>query len=175
MGRAAAECDGPPPPFRETVTTARQVVIGEVVATRPSESSVGARSSRFTVKVSHLVRGEPFPLVEVNDLMSQPCASYLVAGVGDRVALALRATAFTPPVEANGIAWLAGVVTEGGETTTVAEVFSLAGVPIAAEAPPTPPTVEASSPWPGAALWGLGVAAVLVVVLTVARRLRPAS
>jgi hypothetical protein len=171
-GATAAECDGPPPPFAETVASATQIVIGNVVAIGPMDDPAHGRSSRFTFEVTHTVRGESVARLEVKDLELQPCWGNVVVGMGDRIALALNATAFTPAIPVNGVAWIDGPPPEGLETTTVEEVYKLAGVPMP---PPTAAPDVAAHPdstpfWLGPLMWGLGVAAVLVVVAVVGRR-----
>jgi hypothetical protein len=169
-GVAAAECDGPPPPFVETVASAKRIVIGDVVAIDPASDAGPGRSRHFTLQVSHVVRGQLIERLDVNDVPMQECAGDLVAGLGDRIALALDATAFTPAIPANGVAWIAGRTPEGLETTTIEDVYKLAGVPMP-EPPAAAPTPDVTSVWLGPAVWGLAVALVLVVVGVVGRRL----
>jgi hypothetical protein len=172
-GGAAADCNGPPPPFAETVASAKQIVIGDVVAVRARADWAGGRANRFTIQVSHVVRGKPFVTLDINDVMTQPCSGQILAEMGDRIALALDATAFTPAVEANGVAWIAGQPPEGFEMTTIENVYKLAGVPMP-ETTVAFDTAEATPPWLGPALWGLGVGLVFVIGAVVARRVTAA-
>jgi hypothetical protein len=168
-GGIAADCQGEPPPFGQTVASAKQVVIGDVVAVRARDDLAGGPSSRFTLQVTHIVRGDSFARVDINDIATQPCASQIVAAMGDRIALALGATAYDPPILVNAVAWIVGKPPEGFEVTTVEDVYRLAGVPM-----PGPGGLAAApdltSPWLGPALWGLGVGLVFVIGAVVARR-----
>jgi hypothetical protein len=125
------------------------------------------RSHRFTIQVTNVLRGEPSARVEVNDVISQPCSGYLSASMGDRIALALDATAFSPAVEANGAAWIVGRPADGFESTTIEGVYRLAGVRMPEM---SGAAAETTFPWPGAVIWGFAVAAVVVVVGIVGRR-----
>jgi hypothetical protein len=127
------------------------------------------RSHRFTIQVTNVLRGDRSARVDVNDVISQPCSGYLTASMGDRIALALDATAFSPAVEANGAAWLIGRPPDGFVSTTIEDVFKLAGVPMPAPAAAAP-LPDATPLWLGPAVWGLAVALVLVVVGIVGRR-----
>jgi hypothetical protein len=168
-GAAAAECDGPPPPFAETVASAKRIVIGDVVAIDPASDAGPGRSRHFTLQVSHVVRGQLIERLDVNDVPMQECAGDIVAALGDRIALALDATAFTPAIPANGVAWVDGPAPEGLETTTVEEVYKLARVPMPAPGPAA--AADTMPSWLGPALWGLAVAVVLVIVGIAGRRL----
>lgn len=166
-----AECDGPPPPFAETVASAKQIVIGDVVAVRGGDDPAG-RSSQFTIEVSHVVRGQVVARLDINDALLQPCAGNIVAGVGDRIALALNATAFTPAIPANGVAWIGGPAPEGLETTTIEDVYRIAGVPLpdTTGAAAAPASSEALPAPVVAAISGLVVALVFIVIAAVVRR-----
>jgi hypothetical protein len=168
-GFAAADCQGEPPPFPKAVASAKQIVIGEVVAVRARDDGAPGPSNRFTLQVTHLVRGESFARLEINDVGTQPCANPIVGAIGDRIALALGATMYDPPVPVNAVAWIVGQPPEGFETTTVEDVYMLAGVPMpesrAVDVAPDP-----TSPWLGPAVWGLGVGLVFVIGAVVARR-----
>jgi hypothetical protein len=165
----AADCQGPPPPFAETVASAKQIVIGDVVAVHPGHDNDMGKSTSFTLLVSDVVRGPQVARLEIDNLATGGCAGNIVAAKGDRIALALGATVFTPPIPANGVAWIVGQAPEGYETATVEGVYRLAGVPIrgpdAATAKPDP-----AAPWLGPAMWGLAVGLVFVIGAVVARR-----
>ena len=173
-GAVAAECDGPPPPFAETVASSRQVFIGDVVAVRPGSLAVDGRSNRFTLQVTDAVKGGPTGPLEIDEVMTQECDGQIVARIGDRIAVALKATAFHPPVAANGVAWIEGDPPENFEKTTINEVYRLAGVPIpdstvALDTAPEPPPT-----WLGPVMWGLVVGLVFVIGAAVARRVTAA-
>ena len=144
---AAAECDGPLPPFRDALPTADRVIIGEVVATRTGGMVVrdadGRGSSRFTVRVELTPRGASDRVIEIKDLPTQPCASFAYAHLGDRIAIGFGATAFTPQVDVNVIAWLDGRPMDyiGVETTTVAAIYRRLGLEV-----PDTSTAQRESP-----------------------------
>ena len=161
-----AECDGPIPSFRAVAATAKRVVIGEVVAVHPSElTAEGAdgRSSRFTLRVTDVPRGRAPKTMEIDDLPTQPCASIVVARVGDRLAIAFDAIDFEPPVRVNTAAWIRGVppgtefdLLTAFESTTRAEVYALLGIePPDTSIGPVTDKAPGGSPW-----WPLVVAAV---------------
>lgn len=156
----AAECDGPFPSFRKVAVTAELVVIGDVVgierggAWDPAENGV---SSVFALQLRHVLRGEAPALMQFRDLPTQPCASVVGVRLGDRIALAIGGSDFSPPVEANMVAWIerapppgfTGDVISEADVFTEAEVFSLLGVELPSEqAPPVeaPPGLEAQIP-----------------------------
>jgi hypothetical protein len=173
-GVVAAECDGPPPPFDETVLSSRQVFIGDVVAVKPGSLAVDGRSNGFTMHVTHAVKGGPTGPLEINEVMTQDCDGQIVARLGDRIAVALKATAFHPPVAANGVAWIEGDPPENFEKTTINEVYRLAGVPIPDSTVALDTAPERPPPWLGAVMWGLAVGLVFVVGAVVARRVSAA-
>lgn len=160
----AAECDGPIPSFRSVAATAKRVVIGEVVAVHPSELTVeGAdgRSSRFTLRVTDVPRGGAPKTMEIDDLPTQPCASIVVARVGDRLAIAFDAIDFEPPMRVNTAAWIRGVppgtefdLISAFESTTRAEVYALLGLE-----PPDTSVAPVSDEAPRGQPWWLLVAA----------------
>jgi hypothetical protein len=155
---ARAECDGPYPPFREAAATADRIVYGEVVDAQPVDWGVGdGLTSRFAVQGWSLLGGARPDRVEVMDLVSQPCAGYLVARLGDWVAIAFEGRAFSTNVEVNAITWIAGRPPDrdGLESMTEWELFALPGV----DPPPA-----ADPPAPGYGLGWLGVAALLGVL-----------
>ena len=128
----AAECDGPVPSFRAALASAQRVIVGDVTEVKPSElwdTSVDGRSSRFTLHVRYVLRGEASPVMSIVDLPTQPCAAVVVARVGDRMALAFDALDFEPPIRVNTVAWISGTAPfEGIETITLGETFSLMGL-----------------------------------------------
>jgi hypothetical protein len=163
---AAADCTGPPGSFEDAVANARQIVIGEVVAVRPGTEAGMGRSASFTLQVTHTVRGPGVPTVNIDNVATGACSGDLVAAVGDRIALALNSQV-TSEFAVNGIAWIAGQPPDGFETTTVEEVYRLAGVPM-----PVFDTAPAPDPplWLGPAIWGLAIGLVFVIVAVVGRR-----
>jgi hypothetical protein len=157
-GTASAECDGPFPSFRDALTSAERVVIGDVLEVQPSELWDGGdgRSSRFSLGVRHVLRGSAPAVMPIRDLPTQPCASMVVARVGDRIAIAFDATDYTPPMPVNAVAWIAGTpVFEGLERYTVEEVFSLMGEPL--------PAVDGE-----AKSWAIGPIALVALLLLAA-------
>lgn len=165
-----AECDGPHPTFDRTVATARRLVIGEVVAVRPGgiwdDHDLGV-SSRFSVRVDVILRGGSPPRLEIDDVMTQPCAAPLVARRGDRILLALDGSDFAPPVSTNMIAWIDGepISDVGFETRlSLQEAFALVGRPV-----PEPNAPE-SGPDGSAALLAVGAAAAVGIAIGVVRR-----
>jgi hypothetical protein len=127
----AAECDGPVPSFRKALATAKRVVIGDVIAVRDGglveSASSDGWSSRFTLRVRYTPVGEAPTTMQVSDLLIQPCVGEVLARKGDRIALALDATDFTPPMQVNTVAWIRGtpLYFDGVETITTNEVFRL--------------------------------------------------
>jgi hypothetical protein len=164
----AAYCEVPPP-FAETIASAQQIVIGDVAAVRAGNDDGTGRSTSFTLHVTHVVRGSAGANLDIDNVPTWGCPGAVVAAVGDRIALALNATAFDPPTAGNGVAWILGQPPEGFESTNIEAVYKLAGVPMpqpgAAAATP-----DLTSPWLGAAIWGLGVGLVFVIGAVVARR-----
>jgi hypothetical protein len=164
----AAYCETPPP-FAETIASAQQIVIGDVAAVRPGNDDGTGRSTSFTLHVTHVVRGSALANLDIDNVPTWGCPGAIVAAVGDRIALALNATAFDPPTAGNGVAWIGGQPPDGFESTNIEAVYKLAGVPMpdagAAAPKPDPP-----SPWLGPAMWGLGVGLVFVIGAVVARR-----
>lgn len=128
-----AECDGPIPSFRSGASTAKRVVIGDVVSVEPGglvEDGVDGRSSRFTLHVRYVLRGEAPSLMEIRDLATQPCAPLVIAADDDRLALAFDAIDFTPPIHVNTVAWIRGAPPDwiGVERITLEEAFALIGL-----------------------------------------------
>lgn len=143
---ASAVCDGPLPSFRDALSTATRIVIGDVVAVRSGglwDAGIDGRSSRFTLRVRYVLRGEAPAVMEIRDLPTQPCAAGVIARAGDRIALAFDATDFTPPIRVNAIAWIRGIppAFEGFEIITATGVFELLG-----QAPPDTATAAPDLP-----------------------------
>jgi hypothetical protein len=164
----AAYCEVPPP-FAETIASAQQIVIGDVAAVRPGNDDGTGRSTSFTLHVTHVVRGSALANLNMDNVPTWGCPGSVAAAVGDRIALALNATAFDPPTAGTGVAWIVGQPPEGLERTNIEAVYKLAGVPMPtsdAEAPNSDP----SSPWLGPVMWGLAVGFVFVIGAVVARR-----
>jgi hypothetical protein len=141
----SAECDGPLPSFRHAFSTAKRVVIGDVTAVQGgglAEAGSGGRSSRFTIRVRYVVRGQAAHEIAIRDVPTQPCAPGIEAAVGDRIAIAFDATDFTPPIQVNAVAWIRGTPPDyaGIETTSVAEIYRRIG-----QSPPDTTTVEPPS------------------------------
>jgi hypothetical protein len=167
---AAADCASGPAPFAESVANAKRIVIGDVVAVVPIKDLRGGLSGQFTIQVSDVVRGDAVARLDMSYEMADPCSgNTIVARIGDRIALAFEATAFSRPLEVTGVAWIVGQQPGGFEMTTVEDVYRLAGVPM-----PEPRAVDVApdptSPWLGPALWGLGVGLVFVIGAVLARR-----
>lgn len=128
----AAECDGPAPSIRHALLTAARVVIGDVTAVQGGglvEPGPDGRSSRFTLRVRYVLRGEASAEMDIRDLPTQPCAPGVEARVGDRLALAFDATDFSPPIPVNAVGWIRGSPPNFAdfETITLIETFRLLG------------------------------------------------
>jgi hypothetical protein len=170
-GGTAADCTGDSSLFAGAVASAWRVVIGDVVAVVPSKDLRGGRSSQFTIQVTHVVRGDAITRLDMSDETADPCSGdIIVARMGDRVALAFGGTALNRPVQVTGVAWIVGQPNGNFETTSVADVYRLAGVPMP-ETTVAFDTAEATPSWLGPALWGLGVGLIFVIGAVVARRL----
>ena len=146
-----AECDGPPPSFRDALSTAKRIVIGDVTAVHGgglAEVGADGRSSRFTLRIDLVLRGHAPSIMEIQDVVMQPCAGTVIARKGDRIAVAFDALDFTPPIRVNAFAWIRGTPPQGNGTVTEAEVLRRLG----REAPDTwigtlrPPVAPASAP-----------------------------
>jgi hypothetical protein len=134
----AAECDGPFPSFRHAAATAQRVVVGQVTGILPDPGEpIDGRFTRFILDGRSVLDGDAV-VIEVRDVISQPCAGYLLARPGDQVAIAFGGTDFQPPVAVNAIAWLGGVPPprDGIETVTLQEVYDLVGKPFPKESEP---------------------------------------
>jgi hypothetical protein len=140
-----AECDGPVPSFRKALGTAQRVVIGDVIDVRLGgllEPQADGRSSRFTLRVRHVLRGEAPKVMDIRDLVTQPCAGSIVARPGDRIAIAFDAIDFTPPMVVNSAAWIRGEPWgDSYERISETEIFERLGLdaPDTAVATPDPP------------------------------------
>ncbi len=132
VGPVGAEVEGPgTPSFWKVLSTARQVVIGDVVAVQSGglvDPSADGRSSRFTLQVRYVLRGTAQSTMEIWNLPSQRRDEVVSARQGDRIALALDGTDFSPPIPANAVAWIKGEPPGSDyETVDVGEVFEVVG------------------------------------------------
>ncbi len=140
-----AECDGPVPSFRKALGTAQRIVIGDVINVRPGgvlEPQADGRSSRFTLRVRRVLRGEALREMDIRDLVTQPCAGSIVARPGDRIAIAFDAIDFTPPMVVNSAASIRGEPWgDSYERITEPEIFERLGLdaPDTGLATPDPP------------------------------------
>jgi hypothetical protein len=129
-----ADCDGSVLPFREFAPTAERIVIGEVVAVDPGAPWVDAegRSSRFTLRVEHVLRGPAADVLPLRDLAFLQCADHIIlARKGDRIALAERASNPLLDFKFDTVAWIKGTPwRDDVERISVAEAFSLIGLPL---------------------------------------------
>jgi len=146
---AVGECDGPFPSFQNAAPSARRIVIGQVVATLAGPPGFDdGRTSRFTLRGWSVLEGDKPVAIDVRDVQSQPCAGYIVARPGDRIAIAFEGHDFTPVQVVNAVAWLEGQPPsfDGIESTNVGAIYVLLGrVPSAAGPAPTPePAVRPS-------------------------------
>jgi hypothetical protein len=109
-------------------------VIGEVVGGFPEPvGPQDGRTSRFTLRGLSVLDGDRPMDIDVTDLQSQQCAGYVIARLGDRIAIAFDGHEFGQVV--NAVAWLEGQPPDlvGIESTTVRAVYALVGrVPPAA-------------------------------------------
>jgi hypothetical protein len=149
---ADAECDGPAPSFLPALATAKRIVIGDVIEVQAGgllEPQADGRSSRFTLRVRYVLRGDAPARMDIRDLVMQPCAGTVIARTGDRIAIAFDAVDFTPPIRVNAVAWIRGTPPEGNETITQTAIFEHLGLtaPNTAIAPPDAP----------ARLWPMGI------------------
>jgi hypothetical protein len=164
-GRALADCDGPVPSFRDHAESAKRIVIGDVVAVDPSApwTDDWGRSSRFTLRVRYALRGQAESVMALTDLAFLPCADHIIiAREGDRIAVALDATGFTPPISFTTVAWISGTPPDfaGIERITVSEAFALVGL----DPPDTSTAREGSNdpfPWSALAAAIAGISAAL--------------
>lgn len=106
--------------------TAPTVVVGEVMAV--GEVDPAWTRSEFTLRVDHVLRGTAPPVMEIRDLVLQPCAGVVTATVGDVIAIALGAVEFE--TEVNPVAFIRGAPPRSDiERMTLSQVFALAGLP----------------------------------------------
>ena len=124
------ECDGPFPSFQHAAPTARRIVIGQVIAPLPGpEGFDDGRTSRFTLRGWSVLDGDRPVEIDIEDLQSQPCAGYIMARPGDRIAIAFDGLDFTPAQVVNAVAWLQGDPPrfDGIESTTIGAIYGLLG------------------------------------------------
>lgn len=151
-GPALADCDGPVPSFRDHAAEAKRIVIGDVIDVdrgAPWTDDQG-RSSRFTLRVRYVIRGPAERVMSLRDRAFLPCSDHIIiARKGDRVALALDAKGFQPPITFDTVAWIRGTPPEfaGIEQTTVREAFRLVGRELPETS--TAPTPVNRQPSPG--------------------------
>lgn len=125
---AAAACDGPFPSFREAARTATRIVVGDVVAAEPDATGY---ATRFTLRVTDVLRGSASATLTIRDLPATPCTPPISARLGDRIAIALGDLAFEPPMRVNAVAFVRGTPPDypGIERITMAELLALVGPP----------------------------------------------
>jgi hypothetical protein len=135
-GMASAECDGPYPSFREVAPTASTVLVGTVVDAQ-LEGGGWDWAYRFTLQVDQVLRGSAAPTLAVRDLPSQPCAPFIAAKAGSRIALALDGFAYEPPIKVNALAVIDGANAEdiGVDELTLEQIYAIIPPP---PAPPEP-------------------------------------
>jgi hypothetical protein len=173
---ALGECDGPFASFQNAAPSARRIIIGDVVATLPGPPVENdGRTSRFTLQGWSVLDGDEPITIDVRDLLSQPCAGYIMARPGDRIAIAFDGHDFVPLTVVNAVAWI-GPAPEflGIESTDIPAIYALLGrvppavlpgsVPAAATDPDAPPT-DAALP-----LIALAVLVLLLALGIIARR-----
>jgi hypothetical protein len=131
---AMAECDGPAVSFRDRAGEAPLVVVGDVSSSDPNatERDDLGRTSRFSLRVLYVLRGEASGSHLVEDLPAGPCSSRILARPGDRIALALGLTdkLLFGDKSWGAVAWIRGTPLEyeGIERTTVADAFRVLGL-----------------------------------------------
>ncbi len=133
-GPVAAECNppGPDASFRRAVPFASRVVIGTVVEVRPDGvHPLGDEgpSSRFTLAVAEVLRGEAPVRLRLERLETGNCMRWLAVRTGDEIALALDVRQTEPALARNTAAWIRGEHYLGAfETMTIADVHELVRV-----------------------------------------------
>jgi hypothetical protein len=151
-----ASCDGPVPSFRQFAATSPRILMGQVTAvdhTAPWRDDQG-RSSRFTLQIAYVVRGESSRVIDFRDAAFLGCADHIIiARLGDQIALAFDVPGLLGDETVSTIpAWISGTPMRwgGAETITVREVFSLVGktVPPATSTEPTQSTPNSAPMWP---------------------------
>ena len=172
---ARGECDGPFASFQNAAPTARRIVIGQVVASLPGPPESDGRTSRFTLQGWSVLDSDQPTVVDVRDLISQPCAGYIMARPGDRIAIAFEGHDFTPRIVVNAVAWVEGAPPpfDGIESTNVGAIYALLGRVPPVLATPATPEPPAGNPSSDGRIW-LAVALLAAVVFlgTVAWRRR---
>lgn len=167
---ALGECDGPFPSFEHASLNARRIVIGQVVATLPgAEPLEDGRTSQFVLRGWSVLEDDRPVEIDVRDVKTQPCAGYIMARPGDRIAIAFEGRDFVPAQVVNAVAWLQGDPPPfaGIESTTIAAIYVRLGrvppvlVAPGAAAPSAGPSIE----WPIAVLTLLAAASALGVVV----------
>ena len=142
---AFAACDGPVLSFHDYATSAARSVIGDVIAVDPGApwTDEQGRSSRFTLRVRYVLRGQADAVLTLRDLAFQPCTDHIIiARKGDRIALALGASGFSPKTTFDTVAWIRGTPPDfaGIERITVAEALALVGLTPGDTSTASPPT-----------------------------------
>ena len=173
---AVGECDGPFPSFQHAAPSARRIVIGQVVAVLPGPISPDGYTSRFTLRGWSVLDGDVPVEFDVRDVQSQPCAGYIVARQGDRIAIAFDGHDFTPPQVVNAVAWLQGAPPsfDGIEWTTVAAIYDLLGRVPPAVVPGTAPESNPNAGPDDFVVLRLALLGILAIVgVLVWRRVRP--
>jgi hypothetical protein len=150
---ALGECDGPFPSFEHAAPSARRIVIGQVIATLPGADALDdGRTSRFVLRGWSVLESDSPVEIDVADLQSQPCAGYIVARPGDRIAIAFEGHDFAPAQVVNAVAWLQGDPprVDGIESTTIGAIYALLGrvPPVLASPSPTEPGTGPFIDWP---------------------------
>lgn len=127
---AIAECDGPFPSFRNAAPSARQIIIGQVVAAADDRADrTDGRTSNFLLRGWSVLEDSRPIEVQIQEVPTQPCAGVIVARPGDEIAIAFGGRDFQPPQVVNAVAWLSGAAPQliGIETVTLVEVYALVG------------------------------------------------
>jgi hypothetical protein len=172
---ALGECDGPFPSFEHAAPSARRIVIGQVIATLPgAEALDDGRTSQFVLRGWSVLEDDRPVEIDVRDVQSQPCAGYIVARPGDRIAIAFEGHDFAPAQVVNAVAWLQGDPPrfDGIESTTIGAIYGRLGrVPPVLASPSAPEPAAPSICWPAMVVLMLAVVSVLAAV-ALRRRLR---
>lgn len=148
---AIAECDGPFPSFRNVAPSARQIIIGQVVAAADDRADrTDGRTSNFLLRGWSVLEGSRPIEVQIQEVPTQPCAGVIVARPGDEIAIAFGGRDFQPPQVVNAVAWLSGAAPQliGIETVTLVEVYALVGLDVPTSLPDqVPPAGEERTLW----------------------------